>query len=79
MSDQPENNNEPLSKNAQKRLLKQQQKEAVRQERHTENPEQEEISPEKYYENRVAQIKYLKQTQKPFPFPHKFNLTHQVP
>lgn len=39
MSDQPENNNEPLSKNAQKRLLKQQQKEAVRQERHTENPE----------------------------------------
>ncbi|KAJ2919966.1 hypothetical protein MD484_g494, partial [Candolleomyces efflorescens] len=41
-------------------------------------PSEEELNPNQYYELRARQIKHLKETQNPNPYPHKFHVTKSL-
>ncbi|KAJ7437368.1 hypothetical protein B0H11DRAFT_1885347 [Mycena galericulata] len=41
-------------------------------------PSDDDLSPNQYYELRSRQILHLKETQKPNPYPHKFNVTRSI-
>ncbi|KAJ7039874.1 hypothetical protein C8F04DRAFT_1032969 [Mycena alexandri] len=41
-------------------------------------PAEEDLSPNQYYELRSRQIRHLKETQQPNPYPHKFNVTRSI-
>ncbi|KAJ7770588.1 lysine-tRNA ligase [Mycena metata] len=41
-------------------------------------PAEEDLSPNQYYELRSRQIRHLKETQQPNPYPHKFHVTRSI-
>ncbi|KAJ2929697.1 hypothetical protein H1R20_g7385, partial [Candolleomyces eurysporus] len=78
---------EMISKQELKRREKQRAKEAAKaskaaatpvpaaKEKAEAKPSEEELNPNQYYELRARQIKHLKETQNPNPYPHKFHVT----
>ncbi|KAF9264605.1 lysyl-tRNA synthetase [Marasmius fiardii PR-910] len=78
---------EMISKTVLKRREKQRTKEAHKaakpqpqQEKSekAEKAEEEELNPNQYYEMRSRQILHLKETQKPNPYPHKFQVSRSI-
>ncbi|RXW12806.1 hypothetical protein EST38_g13048 [Candolleomyces aberdarensis] len=81
---------EMVSKQELKRREKQRAKEAAKaskaaaapapaaKEKPEAKPSEEELNPNQYYELRARQIKHLKETQNPNPYPHKFHVTRSL-
>lgn len=80
-----------MSKNALKKLKKQQEKERKKleklkkmQEQELANPKpkkktkMEDLNPREYYKNRVKIVQELKKDKQYFPYPHKFHTTHRI-
>lgn len=79
--DREDTEEKQLSKNAQKKLKKQQMLEQRKAEKRQDQPRdqnQKVEDPKEYFENRSAQVLQMKDTGAVNPFPHKFESTHSI-